>query len=293
MRRARLAARLVAALGRLRGVTVQGLVGASGTGKSFRARLVAEREGLECIVDDGLVIRRGSILGGQWAKKEETLLAATRRALFDGPGDAEQGRTVLRESRVRGVLIVGTSEEMVRRIALALRLPAPRRWHRIEDIASRAEIEQALRSRGRAGRHALPVPAVDIRQSALRELASRARGLLAPLVRGRLPAAGKPGQPVAAAATPSRGRVLYTEAAFAQMVMHCLQDSEPRARVSRVRVKSRGRWLVVEAGVVVPPGIEGSGRLHELRGALLGCLERHAGLPIRELHLVVEGIAEP
>ena len=37
----------------LRGVRVFALVGGSGTGKSFRAKLVAEKHGIDIIVDDG------------------------------------------------------------------------------------------------------------------------------------------------------------------------------------------------------------------------------------------------
>jgi len=53
----------------LRGVKSYALVGSSGTGKSFRAKLVAQKYGIDLIIDDGLLIRGDQILAGRSAKK--------------------------------------------------------------------------------------------------------------------------------------------------------------------------------------------------------------------------------
>ena len=44
-------------------ITVFALVGLSGTGKSFRAKLLADKCSLEAIIDDGLLIQNDKILG--------------------------------------------------------------------------------------------------------------------------------------------------------------------------------------------------------------------------------------
>ena len=67
----------------VKGITVYALVGGSGTGKSYRAKLIAQKHGLEAIIDDGLLIRDDKILAGHSAKKEKTYLGAVRVALFD------------------------------------------------------------------------------------------------------------------------------------------------------------------------------------------------------------------
>ena len=56
----------------VKGITVYALVGGSGTGKSYRAKLIAQKHGLEAIIDDGLLIRDDKILAGHSAKKEKT-----------------------------------------------------------------------------------------------------------------------------------------------------------------------------------------------------------------------------
>ena len=55
--------------GKLRGITVYALVGKSGTGKSFRARLLAEKLDVTYIIDDGLLIHKENIVAGRSAKQ--------------------------------------------------------------------------------------------------------------------------------------------------------------------------------------------------------------------------------
>ena len=60
-------------LGLFKGITTYALVGPSGTGKSFRARLVADKYKIEAIIDDGLLIKDERILKGRvrtgWNRK--------------------------------------------------------------------------------------------------------------------------------------------------------------------------------------------------------------------------------
>jgi ABC-type dipeptide/oligopeptide/nickel transport system ATPase component len=57
----------------LKRIKVFALVGASGTGKSFRAKLVAQKHEIEYIIDDGLLIKNNRILAGHSAKKRKNL----------------------------------------------------------------------------------------------------------------------------------------------------------------------------------------------------------------------------
>lgn len=51
-------------------------VGPSGSGKSYRATWVANEAGMECIIDDGLLIRGNELLSGYSAKKEPTKIGS-------------------------------------------------------------------------------------------------------------------------------------------------------------------------------------------------------------------------
>ena len=57
-------------LWQLKGVSVYALVGESGTGKSFRAKLLGEKLGIELIIDDGLLIKNDKIIAGHSAKEK-------------------------------------------------------------------------------------------------------------------------------------------------------------------------------------------------------------------------------
>ena len=63
--------------------TVYALVGESGTGKSFRSKLLAEQYNINAIIDDGLLIQDEKIIAGHSAKREKTYMGSVRAALFD------------------------------------------------------------------------------------------------------------------------------------------------------------------------------------------------------------------
>jgi len=148
-----------------RGPQVYALVGRSGTGKSFKARAVAQRHGIEVIIDDGLVIRNGTIIAGRSAKREKGIISAVRTAVFANPDQLAEARRVLSAERFRRILVIGTSLKMVNRIAASLELPAISRVIPIEQAASREEIARALRVRAEQGKHIIPVPSVEIKRS--------------------------------------------------------------------------------------------------------------------------------
>ena len=126
------------------GLTVMALVGESGTGKSFKSKLLAQKYNIDAIIDDGLLIQNDKILGGRSAKTEKTYMGAVRIALFDDKDHRDSVAKVLRKTHIKKILILGTSEKMVSKIALRLQLPQPQKIIHIEDIATKEEIERAI-----------------------------------------------------------------------------------------------------------------------------------------------------
>ena len=139
------------------------LVGPSGTGKSHRALQVAREHKADAIIDDGILIKDGHIIAGESAKTEKSKIMAVRRAIFVLPGHAEQVRDAIRKIQPHRILILGTSENMVHKIAKTLRLPAIQLIIRIEDIASKSEMEEAQIQRNQKGRHVVPVPTIELK----------------------------------------------------------------------------------------------------------------------------------
>ncbi len=139
------------------------LVGPSGTGKSFRAIVVAYQYGAEAIIDDGLLIQGSSVLAGSSAKRQKTKVGAIKTALFLDPEQAEEVKTAISKCGIKRILILGTSKEMAQRIAERLNLPKPRKVINISEIAKPWEIEKAKHSRKLYGKHIIPAPTVEVK----------------------------------------------------------------------------------------------------------------------------------
>ncbi|HOX18944.1 MAG TPA: hypothetical protein PKW82_10840, partial [Spirochaetales bacterium] len=94
---------------KIKGVRIFALVGESGTGKSFRAKLVAQKYGIDFIIDDGLLIRGDAIVAGRSAKKEQHYMAAVKTALFHDKKHRDEVARLLSKSSFKKVLVLGTS----------------------------------------------------------------------------------------------------------------------------------------------------------------------------------------
>lgn len=143
---------------------VYALVGASGTGKSHRAVLLANKYQIPLIVDDGLLIYSGKIMAGSSAKREESKMGAIRRALFFDDRHAEEVKASLKKIDEDKILLIGTSLGMVERIAQRLELEKIDNYIDIEDISSPEEIEKALEVRNTKGKHVIPVPTIEVEE---------------------------------------------------------------------------------------------------------------------------------
>ena len=146
-----------------RKMDVIALVGPSGTGKSHRALLVAHEHKADAIIDDGILIKDGKIIAGSSAKREQSKIMAVRRAIFILPGHAEEVREAIEREKPHRILILGTSENMVHKIAKILGLPSIAKIVHIEDIATKTEMEKAYRCRVKEGKHIIPVPTIELK----------------------------------------------------------------------------------------------------------------------------------
>lgn len=141
------------------------MVGPSGTGKSHRANIVAHNIEAEVIIDDGLLIKDNRILAGISAKCQPTRIGAIKTALFMDNEQARKAKQILSELDVEKILILGTSKEMVEKIASRLELPPISKVLWIEDIASLKEIRKARIMRSQYSKHVIPAPTVEVRKS--------------------------------------------------------------------------------------------------------------------------------
>ncbi|MDR2552621.1 MAG: hypothetical protein LBD31_05595 [Treponema sp.] len=277
----------------LRRIKTYALVGESGTGKSFRAVLVAQKYGIECIIDDGLLIRNNRILAGRSAKKERTFLAAVKAALFDDRERRNGMIRKLREEKIKKILILGTSEKMVNKIAARLELPAPGRIIHIEDIASQEDIERAIRTRKIEGKHVIPVPSIEIKRSypqifynAIRIF--KRRRLHETL--GSTPQVHE--KSVVRPEYSKRGKVIISEAALSQMVIHCVDEYNEEIRIKKISVKDDKAGYRLVITIDVPFGLQLGGNIHDLQQYIIDNIERYTGILIEEINIIIDQIRE-
>ncbi len=144
-------------------IAVVAFIGKSGTGKSTRALNVASEHKIHYLIDDGLLIHGSSIVAGTSAKTAATQLESVRQALFEDPIRAANMRRALLTENPKILMILGTSDRMLRKICGNLWLNQPSMLIKIEDITTEEERQIARTTRMTEGTHTIPVPSMEIK----------------------------------------------------------------------------------------------------------------------------------
>lgn len=145
-------------------IRVHAFVGPSGTGKSYRAQMVASENNIEFIIDDGLLINGNAVVAGTSAKKAPTKIETVKHALFIEDEERIEMQNALVKFNPSAILILGTSDGMVQKIAANLGLPKISKTIYINEVATEEEMENARRIRVTEGKHVIPVPTFEIKK---------------------------------------------------------------------------------------------------------------------------------
>ncbi|MFA6855598.1 MAG: hypothetical protein WCR31_00180 [Treponema sp.] len=282
--------------------TVYALVGESGTGKSYNAKLVAERYGLNAIIDDGLLIQDDKILAGRSAKSEQTYMGAVRVALFDSKEHRDEIARKIKHYHIRRILILGTSEKMVLKIATRLQLPSPSKFIRIEDIATKEDIELAVKSRQIEGKHVIPVASIEVKRrypnifsNGIRFTFHRSNPLKV------VSADNKKDSKVVEKSIvqpefSKKNRIAISEAALVQMSMNCIREYDSGIRVKKmiVRADSRGYRLVstidIPSDDFASTDLPLTKRVDNLQKKIIDKIESSTGIFIEEVNIIIDKV---
>jgi hypothetical protein len=273
------------------GLQVYALVGKSGTGKSFRSALVADKYGIEAILDDGLLIAGGKRMAGRSAKQETHFFAAAKTALLVDTEHRDEIRGALKKARFHRILLLGTSERMVAKVCQTLELPPVTKLIRIEEIATREEIETAIRERTKRGRHVIPLPVVEVNRSYPRLVVESLTVWLEAGWRrmGRRQAVEKS---IVRPKFAEKGGVSVSEAAISQMIQHCLSEQSPEVKARKVRIARRSVGYIIKVQLAVPPRFEISPNLSALHDFIIREIESFSGIVIARLSLDVVALED-
>ena len=135
-----------------------------GTGKSYRAGYVAAENNIQYIIDDGLLIKDHKVIAGSSAKKAPTKIETVKHALFQTNEEKKEIISAIKKFKPESIMILGTSDSMVHKIAENLGLPEISKIIYINEIATEEEMQTARRIRVTEGKHVIPVPTFEIKK---------------------------------------------------------------------------------------------------------------------------------
>jgi hypothetical protein len=273
----------------IKGVQVFALIGRSGTGKSFRAMLLAQKYNISFIIDDGLLIKGQKILAGKSAKREKAYLTAIKTALFNDEKHAIEVKKTLKKQDFKRILIIGTSIGLVRKITHNLGLPAPSRIINIKDIATEEEIQLAIKARKLEGKHIIPVPAIEVKRNYPSMIYETIRIFLKKSVfkPKRLNTFEKT---VVRPAFSKRGKMNISETALSQMVLHCVNEFDQELHVEKVVLKKELEGYNMEIFIGVPFGKALAESVPLLQNYILDNIEGYTGMMLKEVNITISHV---
>ena len=274
---------------------VYALVGPSGTGKSHKSSMVARDMGISYLIDDGLLISGNRVVAGTSAKKEATKLASVRHALFTNEVHRKDVIRAIRIKKVESILLLGTSDKMVKSIGQKLNLPEIERTIYIHDIADEEEIKRALSNRKDKGKHVIPVPTFEIKKDF-------GGYLLDPLYvfrkKGRNKYVAEGSKTIVRPTFSYLGSYTISNNTLFQIARYTASKVTGFESVSRFRVINKEGGISIEMFVIVNYDFTIINTLREIQKNVADAIEKQTALHLTALditvrHIVIEGETYP
>lgn len=266
-------------------VKVYALIGQSGTGKSYKAFIVAKDLDIGYIIDDGLLIGGTRLVAGQSAKRESTRIASVRRALFNDPDHRERVKNALEEIKPEKLLILGTSLKMIQEICQALGLPELYEILHIEDISTEKEIELARKSRREDGKHVIPVPTFEVKKDfsgyfidSLKIFSKKDRF------------SGIVEKTIIRPTFSYLGKYEFSKAALVQMISICTSKVERVNKILRARIENKPDGVIIDLDISIKLITRIDLMVVELQKKLVEEIEYMTGLNVLSINITVKNI---
>ena len=267
-------------------VKVYAFVGASGTGKSFRAQKVASDYKISYIIDDGLLVNKSDIVYGSSAKKADTKIETVRKALFIEEPQRTNMVKEIKKIKPDSILILGTSDNMVKEIAKNLELPEIIKTIYITDVATEDEIEDAKRIRTTEGKHVIPVPTFEIKKDF-------SGFLLDPLQIFQTSSDNRPYIEEKSIIRPTFsyiGKFTISDLVFKEIIEYFATKTSSISKVLRVRVNKSDMGPSIYVEVEVKFGINILTEMKTFKERCIKEIERQTSMNVIEMKIVAKKI---
>ena len=271
-------------------IKVYAFVGPSGTGKSYRAQMVASEKKINFIIDDGLLIKDNEIVAGLSAKKAPTKIETVKHALFLSKEEQQQIQKALKKYKPSKILILGTSDGMVEKIASNLGLPPISETTYINEVATEEEMKVARHIRETEGKHVIPVPTFELKKDF-------SGYLLDPLQIFKSNGIGK--KPYISEKTIIRptfsymGKFTISDSVFRQIAEYIADKMPSIYKVLRTRVQSSDAGTSIYMEVTVTYGYNIQDILKEFRDRAEKEIEKLTSMNVIEFEVVAKNVYIP
>ncbi len=271
-------------------VKAYAFVGPSGTGKSYRAQMVAGRQGIKYMIDDGLLVSENEVLAGISAKKAPTKVETVRNAIFYSEDKRKEMQAAIKKYKPDKILILGTSDEMVQKIANSLEIGPILGTTYIQDVATPEEMEMAKNIRITQGKHVIPVPTFAIKKDF-------SGYLLDPLQIFK--STGKGNKPYIAEKSIIRptfsymGNFQISDSVFKQIIEVVAEKTESIYKVHRSIIKKHqgaddGIYIYIE--VILEVGYPVSSAVQKLKSGIVKDIEYLTSMNVLSTEIVAKGV---
>lgn len=271
-------------------IKVYAFVGPSGTGKSYRAQMVAGEKNVHFIIDDGLLINDNRVVAGESAKKASTKIETVKKALFLHEEEKKVIQKALKKYKVKSILILGTSDGMVEKIAENLGLPKIQNTTYISDVATEEEMSEARNIRVTEGKHVIPVPTFEIKKDF-------SGYLLDPLQIFKSKGKGK--KPYISEKSIIRptfsymGNFTISDTVFRQIAEYQANQVPEIYKVLRTRVQNYGEGPIIYMELSVMYGYNVQTSLRNFKKTIIEEIERLTAMNVIKLDVIAKNIIVP
>ena len=268
-------------------IKVYAFVGPSGTGKSYRAQMVASERNIKYIIDDGLLIKENEVIAGESAKKAPTKIETVREALFTDPKRAEEIKKAFRKYRPESLLILGTSDNMIAKIRENLDLPELIDTIYIKDVATEQEMEDARRMRVTEGKHVIPVPTFEIKKDF-------SGYILDPLQIFK--SKGKDNKPYISEKSMIRptfsylGNYTISDSVLKDIIEHISKKSEAIYKIARIRIEKTEQGASIYIEIIIKYGYNVMTQLQSFKKQCIREIENLTAMNVEKFQILAKGI---
>lgn len=262
-------------------------IGPSGSGKSHRALWVARENNLDYIIDDGLLIHESTIVAGKSAKKAPSKISSVKVALFVEEDHKKEVKEAIHKYKPQGILILGTSDGMVNKIAEGLELDEYDQRIYIEEVASPYEIEQARNTRLKQGKHVIPVPAMQLKKQFSGYFLDPLQ-LFRRKGKGRFQNIGE--KSVVRPTFSYFGNYTISDYAIYQLVNYNIIKMPEMEKVTRFRTSNGPDGLYIDIDVIMVFGYNLVEAVKKARDDIVRELDRFAGFNVNVLNINVKSL---